>query len=283
MDLTRYFLLPDGRLRAGWRLSLFVVFFLMSWFVVSGIASFGWQEPTTTSQMTIFSASALLATALSMRLLERQPFLQVGLAFEPHFRSELLLGLAGGAALVGAITLAAWAMGTVRFQPSEIGASYAVRLLLPATVLLAVSALTEELLFRGYPFQRLVEGANGLIAIAIFSILFGILHAGNPNATRFSILNTMLAGVLLSLGYLKTGSLWLPIGFHFSWNWTLCFLGLPVSGLEVTPMPWKVFTSPEYNWLHGGAYGPEGGLLATIGLFLAVLHLLRREKRTGPP
>jgi len=278
MDLTRYFLLPDGRLRAGWRLALFVVFFLVSWFVFSGVASLGWRRPTITSQTVIFAAAALATTGLMMRLFEHQPFARVGLAVERRSGNELVLGLVSGVALVSAATLVAWGVGVIQFQPSGTDAASAVALFLPVTLFFAVSATTEELLFRGYPFQRLVEASNGFMALAIFSALFGYLHAGNPHATHLSILNTVLAGILLSLAYLKTRALWIPIGFHFSWNWMLCLLGLPVSGLVMTPMPWKVVALPEYTWLHGGDYGPEGGLLATIVLSVGIVCLVRWER-----
>ncbi|MBI3896533.1 MAG: CPBP family intramembrane metalloprotease [Acidobacteria bacterium] len=285
MDLTCYFLLPDGRLRAGWRLALFVVFFLLAWVVFSGVASLEWEEPTIASQIAIFAAAALTATAGSMRLLEHQPFVQVGLVLERRSRSELGLGLVGGIILVSTTSLVAWGVGVIQFQASGTDAASAARLFLPVTFLFMVSATTEELLFRGYPFQRLVEGSNGWVAIAIFSFLFGYLHAGNPHVTRLSVANTIIAGILLSLAYLKTRALWLPIGFHFSWNWMLSLLGQPVSGLMMAPMPWKVVASPEYDWLHGGDYGPEGGLLATIVLSVGIAGLARwkRKIHENPP
>ena len=285
MDLTRYFLLPDGRLRAGWRLALFIVFFLVSWFVFSGVASLGWRRSTITSHIVIFAAAALTTTALSMRLLEHQPFVRVGLAIERRSGNELVVGLVSGIVLVSATTLVARGVGVIQFQPSGTDTASVVALILSITLFFAVSATTEELLFRGYPFQRLVEASNGFVALAIFSGLFGFLHAGNPHATRLSTLNTVLAGILLSLAYLKTRALWIPIGFHFSWNWMLCLLGLPVSGLVMTPMPWKVVALPEYTWLHGGDYGPEGGLLATIVLSVGIVCLVRWEGKipANPP
>ena len=127
MDFTRYLLLPDGRLRAGWRLTLFIVFFLVSWLVFSGVASLAWHQPTLTSQITIFAAGALAATALSMRLLEHQPFARVGLAVGRRSGNELVVGLVGGVVLVSTTTLVAWGVGVIQFQSSGIDTAPAAR------------------------------------------------------------------------------------------------------------------------------------------------------------
>jgi hypothetical protein len=101
------------------------------------------------------------------------------------------------------------------------------------------------------------------------------LHARNPSASALSIANTALAGVLLSLAYLRTRALWLPIGLHLSWNYAQAFLyGLPVSGLEFSA---KLLSAQpgEVVWLSGGSYGPEGSVLAMAAATLASVWLGR--------
>ena len=69
--------------------------------------------------------------------------------------------------------------------------------------------------------------------LAFMSILFGLAHANNPNASALGIINTILAGILLSVGYLKTRSLWFPYGLHFGWNAGLgLVLGFSLSGID---------------------------------------------------
>ncbi|MBI4463444.1 MAG: CPBP family intramembrane metalloprotease [Acidobacteria bacterium] len=274
MELTRYFWLPEGRLRAGWRLLLFVAFFLVC-FVVTGLifVSLLFRFGPLVTQTAVLSTSALLATWAMMRWGESQSFLAVGLVLERESAKEMALGFGGGVVLVGAIALVEWSAGVIEMQPND---SSSGSFLVFTTVVIFVAASAEELLFRGYPFQRLVEGTGSVLAVIVFAGLFGLLHASNPHATRLSILNTMLAGVLLSLAYLKTRALWLPMAFHFSWNWTMTLAGFPVSGLEVFQMPWRIVPSSEHIWLHGGNYGPEGGLLASAALTVGVVFLLGR-------
>ena len=56
-------------------------------------------------------------------------------------------------------------------------------------------------------------------------IIFGLFHlpayseAGlHPGTLFLAILLASLFGLLFGLAYLRTGSLWLPISLHFSWN-----------------------------------------------------------------
>ena len=103
-------------------------------------------------------------------------------------------------------------------------------------LLLLSGALLEEAMFRGYPFQRLVEAVGPVWAVVALSALFGAAHLGNPNASgvlSWAFLNTIAIGVLLALAYLRTRTLWLPFGIHFGWNFALGFVfGLPVSGMN---------------------------------------------------
>lgn len=284
MDFSSYFLLADGRLRAGWRLLLFVTLLPFAYLIAAGVASMAFREPTLAMRAAILSVTAAVPTWVMMRWLERQSFLAVGITVQRQSLREAGTGLIGGVLLAGSVAGIEWAAGAITFQASGTGAADAGAALVAMTLLLAVSAATEELLFRGYAFQRLVEGSNAWAAIAVSSLIFGWLHASNPHATRLSVVNTILAGVLLSLCYLKTRALWLQIGVHFSWNWTVAMAGLPVSGLTLVPMPWRAVASARLTWLHGGDYGPEGGAIATFVLALGVVYLtwkLREKQFVG--
>ena len=88
-----------------------------------------------------------------------------------------------------------------------------------------------------------------------------------------STLNTALIGVPFAVAYLRTRSLWMPIGMHFIWNFLLGFLlGLPVSGLLV---PASVLTARVGGpvWMTGGEYGPEGGVLVTGAILLVTVYV----------
>jgi len=110
------------------------------------------------------------------------------------------------------------------------------------------------------------------------SVPFAAVHLANPNVVPgFTFVNTALAGVWLAIAYLRTRSLWLPFGLHWSWNWTQAsLLGLPVSGINrVAPTPVLHAFNAGPDWLTGGAYGIEGGAACTIALLASTLVVWR--------
>lgn len=141
--------------------------------------------------------------------------------------------------------------------------------------MLAVSALVEEVAFRGYPFRRLIEIVGPTWATILMSTFFGVLHAFNPDATWISVLITIFAGVLLSIAWLRTHGLWLGWGLHFGWNASMGILfGLPVSG--IVDFSTVVQTRAiGRTWLTGGDYGPEAAfftlLVLACGIVVVVL------------
>jgi CAAX protease family protein len=137
------------------------------------------------------------------------------------------------------------------------------------------AALNEELIFRGFPLQLLIDGLGEWPAMIGLSTLFGAMHLNNPNATILGTLNTVLAGILLSLAYVRTRSLWMPYAIHVGWNVGLGFVfGFPLSGVDIASL-WTTGTAGSETIL-GGGYGPEGGLLATF-TFAAAAVIVQRH------
>ena len=136
-------------------------------------------------------------------------------------------------------------------------------LLLATFAVLLLAALNEELIFRGFPLRLLIDGVGEWPAMIGMSALFGAVHLSNPNASNLGTLNTILAGILLSLAYVRTRSLWMPYAIHLGWNIGLGFVfGFPLSGVDIASL-WTTGTAGSETIL-GGDYGPEGGLLATF-------------------
>jgi uncharacterized protein len=170
-------------------------------------------------------------------------------------------------ALFGGMTITFWT------GPRQFG------LLLLDLVILLAASLAEEVAFRGYPFQRLIEAMGPTMATLVISGVFGLVHLANPDATYSSTLVTILAGWTLALAYLRTRALWLPWGLHFAWNASMGVLfGLPVSGLRTFS---PVITTNTHGplWLTGDGYGPEGGLVTVFVLVagLGVLTWITRD------
>jgi membrane protease YdiL (CAAX protease family) len=138
-----------------------------------------------------------------------------------------------------------------------------------------VVALAEEVAFRGFPYRRLIAAIGPVAATIAMSLFFGLLHMFNPGATLISTLITMLAGLLLSIAWLRTHGLWLGWGLHFAWNASMGLLfGLPVSGITEfsTVIQTRVFGR---LWLTGGDYGPEAAIFTVLVLLAAIVVVVR--------
>lgn len=197
---------------------------------------------------------------------QMHPIAAMGLLRRTGWVREWALGAAlGWGGVVAAVLPLAVAAGLLVSFAGSISRALAASAY--AAVLLLLSTLTQELLFRGYPFQRLREAVGGASAAVFSSIVFAFERtAGSLSLLTF--LNSLLLAFLLTLVYLRTRALWVGWGLNFAWNASLGLLfGLPVNGIG-SPAISTYSTGPA--WLTGRGYGPEGALLATF-ILLALL------------
>jgi hypothetical protein len=215
----------------------------------------------------LFELLALLGSFKVMTgLFEHKPLGVVGLAFHPCWVKELCVGLGIGGIMIVSVGGAEALLGFARFVRNPFPARAELAYGSGLALILITAATNEELVFRGYPFQRLVESLGPPGAVAVSSAFFGLAHLGNSHHTWISTLNTMLVGIPLSIAYLRTRSLWMPVGMHFTWNYVQGFVfGLPVSGYTFST---SLLTAQVRGaaWLTGSEYGPEGGLLSTVAI-----------------
>lgn len=136
-------------------------------------------------------------------------------------------------------------------------------------------AVSEEVFFRGVVF-RLLRGRWGTtVALGISSVLFGLVHLVNPDASLWGAFAIMIeAGIMLGAAYLATGSLWLAIGVHFGWNFAITGLfGSVTSGSEARESL-VTATSSGPDWLSGGSFGPEASIVAILVCSAAIVVFL---------
>jgi hypothetical protein len=277
MNPTEIFI-DAGRLRPAWRFFLSLALLFSALVLSSETVGLAFHLLKVHPQMyaaffwgSLLALPAILGTfKLMTAVFERRPLGSQGLAFHSRWWRELGRGLAVGAATLLLVVGLEWGCGFAHFSfMSHPGFGTGA----VCFALFAVAAVNEESIFRGYPFQRLVESITPLGAVALSSALFGLVHLGNPHRTGISTLNTALVGIAFAIAYLRTRSLWMPIGMHFIWNFLMgFFLGLPVSGLV---LPGTLLTTRVQGpfWLTGGSYGPEGGLMATGGIVALTVYV----------
>jgi membrane protease YdiL (CAAX protease family) len=220
--------------------------------------------------LSTFSAAAL-ANAIAVRVYERGRLSDLGLGWTPTALREVLTGVGIAAAAAALVLIAPTALGAAHFEKAP-GSEHPWSSLIFVSVVLLFGAAGEEMLFHGYAFQLLIRSLGAFATILPTSVIFGLAHRGNQNASNLGIFNTILWGVLLGYAYWRTRALWLPIGLHFGWNFALPLFGANLSGFTMNVMGYALRWRAGDLW-SGGGYGPEGSILTTAVvavLFLAV-------------
>ena len=139
---------------------------------------------------------------------------------------------------------------------------------------LALPALSEEIIFRGLPLVLLAGVVGRWKAILGTSVRFGLAPWGTPDVSPLGLANIGLAGILLGTVFFAPGGIWAAWGAHLGWNLSLAALGAPVSGLPLA-IPVLEYSPGGPGWLSGGAFGPEGGILATVAMIGAIAVAIR--------
>lgn len=140
-------------------------------------------------------------------------------------------------------------------------------------------AAFEEFLFRGVVYQAVYEKFGKAITVLLFSLIFALVHFENNNFNAIFFGNLFLAGMLFSIMYIQTRSLWLPISFHFFWNlFENLFLGSSVSGTHLGNGFINLDIASLNVYFFGGAYGIEAGLITTFVLLINILLVLKFAK-----
>jgi membrane protease YdiL (CAAX protease family) len=267
----------ERRVRAGWRLLLFVLLVIGLSVAAGAIGPLqvgSYYANLVVTALAGMAAALLLVGALG-RFLDHRPFIGFGLVMSGRWWGEVGFGFALGGVLMAVIFGVELAAGWIQIRDPVARASnsFSTVALAAQVVLFSATSLTEELLNRGYLLRNLAEGltvprlrtraALGSAAV-ISAVVFALLHWDNNAASITSTVNIGVAGLLLALPVLLTNSLALSLGLHFAWNlFEGPVFGFPVSGENVGQTLFDIVQKGPVIWT-GGAFGPEAGLLAII-------------------
>jgi membrane protease YdiL (CAAX protease family) len=289
VEARNFFINEAGHLRSGWRLTFFAIAFLVCAKVLAAISvavtTLIFKAPLGGNWEFLIDAGILFASATLTgwgcgAIFEELPFRALGWSFHPGWLRNLAIGSAiGFASLLLAAVLATATRG-LSFSFDSLAASSIEKTLVISAIIFVFAASAEEALFRGYPLQTLTRAHLSWLGVLLTSVPFALVHLNNPNVARgFTFVNTALAGVWLAIAYLRTRSLWFPLGLHWSWNWMQAsILGLPVSGISrLAPAPLLHAINAGPDWLTGGAYGIEGGAACTVALLISMLVVWRTK------
>ncbi len=249
----------------------------------SGVEIAGMRDVSASDPILVPVAIAeIAAVVLATRFMMRRDGLgwrDIGLGSSNRLR-DLGLGIAIGTASFSLVPLLGLIGGWVELAsdpalavPGAIG-GVLVSLGIVFLALLPAAAF-EEIGDRGYVFTLLAE-RSAVVAVLATSLLFTLMHSLNDGFNAIAFFHVFLAGCSLGIARLRSGALWLPIGWHFAWNAAQGWIfGCAVSGMRPADpalLPLR-FDGPQI--LTGGSFGPESGLLAFAAEVMTLVFYLR--------
>lgn len=285
-----FFNVQEGRIRAAWRLLFQLILAIIFSIALNAVISL-----TGLGNMTVVMVFTALAFSGSIyvaaRFFDRRGFSEFGLQTGTLWKSEVWEGIVMGFAAMFGIWVMGWLIGIYTFDGfgwQRDAVQSWIWSIASYFVLMMAVGYYEELWVRGYQMRVLAEGLwigrisaklAVVLSVIITSLVFGFLHANNPNASWVSTLNVSLAGLMLAIPYVLTGRLWLSIGLHFSWNFTQgAVFGFPVSG-TVSRSSIIQTTQSGPSWLTGAEFGPEAGAMGLGAMFFLMLWIVWRRGR----
>ena len=266
------FLNSERQLRNGWWILIFFLVLASMLVPVLLIA----QQNSTDVSIGLQAIITILAS-LICQLLRRKPLAELVGKFNVLWLKELFAGGLVGSALMLIPALILGVFGLVNWQWNPASLS-----VFSSGVLLFMGvAVAEELLFRGFVFQRLVSGLGQWPAQLVIASFFLLTHLNNPGMSGsiklMASINIFLASLMFGLAFIRTKSLAMPLGLHFMANWMQGgILGFGVSGTEQSGLL-KPVISQVPDWLTGGQFGLEASVLGLVCVVITYILLYKRK------
>lgn len=260
----------EHQLRNGWWILIF--FLVLASFLVPALLIA--QQTSMEVSIGLQAVIVVLASWICQRL-RRKPLTELLGKMNMGWFKELCLGILVGSALMLVPALIMRLFNWVDWQRNPTGFSA-----LSTSVFLFMGvAVAEELLFRGFIFQRLIASIGPWPAQLILAGYFLLTHLSNPGMTGngkvLAGMNIFLASLMFGLAFIRTKSLAMPLGLHFMANLIQGgVLGFGVSGTDQAGL-WKPLFAAVPEWLTGGQFGLEASVpgLMCVVVILILLYM----------
>jgi uncharacterized protein len=260
-----------------WVVTFFLMLFAILFPLILLSQHYGF-EITLWHQVLIIGGVSIICQAL-----RRKPQQELVGRINTHWLVQLGVGMGIGALIMILPAFILFAFGIVRWQSTDLSIEASAS----ATFVVLSAVIAEELLFRGFIFQRLITAFGAWPAQLIIAGMFLLTHLNNPGMTGtakvFSSINIFVASILFGLAYTTTRKLAMPIGIHFMANYVQgIILGFGVSGNQHIGFLQPIFLNHK-EWLTGGNFGLEAsapGLLC-IGAISLSFYLYSRGTFTS--
>lgn len=272
-----------GELRSGWKivLTIILMFALMNvlsiliGIILGIIATNGilTELSDIESSSLYFSVSiilqniALIVSSIIMwKSFDKKEAKLMGIINIKEGYKELGIGLFLGGMTITIVGIVLLLLGEVRLVNSLSKPNISYELVIGLIAFIAVG-FGEEIFGRAYCMSVLKQTRNKYIVLGISAAVFAAMHLGNNGINFLALINLFLVGILFGYMFMKSGNVWMPIGFHITWNYFQGYiLGFQVSGNEVNGI-YQLQNSIN-SYINGGTFGPEGGIVVTLILII---------------
>lgn len=270
--MKNIFLNTGNKIRSIWWVPIFFVLLVLFLLPTILIA----QKHSVEVSIHIQALLILLVTIIC-QLLRKESITKITGKFNFRWLKQILLGLAIGAALMIFPAIILTVSGFAHWQINSISFTTVIS----GVIVFAGVAIAEELLFRGFLFQRLLESLGQWPAQLIIAGMFLLTHINNPGmigTTKIlASLNIFIASIMFGLAFLKTKSLAMPLGLHFISNFMQgTVLGFGVSGIKEQSL-FKAISEKCPTWLNGGEFGLEAGFLGLLTVIIITIFMYRSK------
>ena len=221
----------------------------------------------------------IISCIIIWKIFEKKKINKMGITSIKNGYKELGIGLILGAITMSIVAISIIAIGNVKLVNSISKPQISISLLYGLISFIFVG-FGEEILSRGYIMSVLKQTRNIWLILIGPALIFAALHLGNEGIDVLSFINLFLVGVLFAYMFMKSKNIWMPIGYHITWNYFQGYIwGFGVSGVSVNGL-YKI-ENVTNNIINGGEFGPEGGIIVTIVtclMFIFVYWFYRDEK-----
>lgn len=269
----------NNKVRNGWWILLFIGLIVVTQPIYKPVKQLFESMGTNELALELVSPMLIIAITWLCLFLRKEKLSSVGLSLNSRWSKQFSIGVLVGGGLIGLTTLLIWIFGGFEFAIND---QWVIKTAITGFYMFFIGALLEELLHRGFIFQRLIDGLGEWPAQLLIATLFAVGHWGNPGMEGItqvvSSIDLFLGSILLGMTYIKTKSLALPIGLHLGWNWFQGnVLGFNVSGHEAEGWLTPVLNDAP-QWLSGGEFGPEASIFSVMVSCMALVLLSMWEE-----
>ncbi len=288
-----------SELWAGWKILIVLAVFLIATIIFSVIFSLAYGvfvvltsgpiDPVTLTQRltndSVFisllgilqNIAVIISVIVFWKVFDKKPFKDMGLStFKSGYR-DFIYGLVLGAVTISVVFFVFLFSGQISVVNDFLKPNFSWMLLLNLVLMIFVG-FGEEMFSRGY-CMSVLKKSNVILIFVVPNLIFALLHILNNEFSFIPLINIFLVGVLFSFMFNRRGNIWMPIGYHITWNYFQgSIFGLPVSGNDISGLYTSKLLSE--NVFNGGGFGPEGGLIVTLimAVSIALFYLLSRKK-----